>query len=49
MALKPSPRARNRLMTNNARDIEEIVNMPIPTPRGKTGTQLLLEEREEGW
>jgi hypothetical protein len=32
-----------------ARDIEEIVNMPIPTPRGKTGTQLLLEEREEGW
>jgi prevent-host-death family protein len=32
-----------------AKDIEEIVNMPIPTPRGKTGTQLILEEREEGW
>jgi antitoxin (DNA-binding transcriptional repressor) of toxin-antitoxin stability system len=27
---------------------DEIVNMPIPTPRGKTGTELLLEEREEG-
>jgi prevent-host-death family protein len=32
-----------------AKDIEEIIKMPIPTPRGKTGTQILLEEREEGW
>jgi prevent-host-death family protein len=29
--------------------IEEIINMPKPTPRGKTGTEVLLEEREEGW
>ncbi len=29
--------------------VEEFLKMPIPTPRGKTGTEMLLEEREEGW
>jgi antitoxin (DNA-binding transcriptional repressor) of toxin-antitoxin stability system len=29
--------------------VEEIIRMPIPTPRGKTGTELLREERDEGW
>ena len=29
--------------------LEEFFRMPVPEPRGKTGTELLLEEREEGW
>lgn len=28
--------------------LEEFFRLPRPTPRGKTGTELLLEEREEG-
>lgn len=35
-----------RPMTPEA--LEEFFRMPIPTPRGKTGTEVLLEEREEG-
>jgi len=29
--------------------IEEFLKMPRPTARGKSVTQALLEEREEGW
>lgn len=29
--------------------VEEFLKMPKPTPRGKTVTEALLEEREEGW
>lgn len=29
--------------------VEEIIKMPKPTARGRTVTEVLLEEREEGW
>jgi len=29
--------------------IEEIINLKLPTPRGKTASQLIIEEREQGW
>lgn len=30
------------------RALEEFLSMPVPKPRGKTGSELLREEREEG-
>ena len=41
MKLPEKPLTKKRL--------EEILKLPIPTPRGKRLSQAVTEEREEGW
>ena len=41
MKLPEKPMTKKRL--------EEILKLPIPTPRGKRLSEVVTEEREEGW